>query len=433
MITRRTLFGATAATALTVPLGACGTVVRTGPVRQDPSGPLRVWFPGGTRPEIDLVEGQIVPAFGRRHGVEVEVTYVDWDEISPKLAAAMAANTAPDVFGHGPAATAEYAAAGRVLPLDAFIRDWSDAERRDLATFLGGGRYQGRQYMIPLAAGGSLLAYRTDLFDKFGLRAPPRTWPEVREAARRLVVRGGPNRRAGILLPTAAIGRSQTFTSLLLAAGGSLLDASGTRARFHQRPGVRALTFFVSLYRGAHPVADQLGADHNALAPGQRPLATGATAMEFLGSTTLLPILQARPELAESIDVVLPKFRDRRAFGGGDSGLFINRDSAKHQLAWKFIQTMVSSEVSQRYADATGAVPLRASAKPTGSPARRRLLSAYIDAGPSYRPNPNIPRWVQVRDILDRYLEQALLGRSTPTEALERAAAEVDGVLAGDR
>lgn len=290
MIARRDLIRASVATAAALPVYGCGTFVRSGPVQQDRSGPLRVWFPGGSGPEIELVEQRVVPEFRRAHGVDVEASYVDWDEISPKLAAAMAANTAPDVFGHGPAATAEYAEAGRVLELDGYLRQWSQAERRDVSTFLAGGRYDGQQYMVPIAGGGPLLAYRTDLFERAGLRAPPRTWPEVRDAARRLTVRRGGTRRAGILVPTAPIGRSQTFTSFLLSCGGSLLDPTGTRARFHREPGVRALGFFVSLYEGDRPVSDQLGADHNALAPGQRPMAVGDTAMEFMSSSTLLPI-----------------------------------------------------------------------------------------------------------------------------------------------
>jgi multiple sugar transport system substrate-binding protein len=39
--------------------------------------------------------------------------------------------------------------------------------------------------------------------------------------------------------------------------------------------------------------------------------------------------------------------------------------------------------------------------------------------------NPNVPFWVQARDILSKYLEQAIRGVVNPKEALDKAAEEI--------
>lgn len=44
-------------------------------------------------------------------------------------------------------------------------------------------------------------------------------------------------------------------------------------------------------------------------------------------------------------------------------------------------------------------------------------------------PSPTTASWVQVRDVLDKYLEQALGGRLTAKAALDRAAAEAKPLL----
>src|SRR5687768_7827317 len=82
-------------------LSAC---VSTGPEPSggDSAGTLQVWFPGTNQTEIDLVTKQIVPAFEEETGATVEVTFLDWGDMSTKLNAAFAGGTAPDVFGHGP-------------------------------------------------------------------------------------------------------------------------------------------------------------------------------------------------------------------------------------------------------------------------------------------------------------------------------------------
>lgn len=62
---------------------------------------LTVWFPGTDPAESALVKNSLVPEFEKSTGATVDVTYVDYANLSNKLAAAFAAGTAPDVFGHG--------------------------------------------------------------------------------------------------------------------------------------------------------------------------------------------------------------------------------------------------------------------------------------------------------------------------------------------
>ncbi|GAA5067144.1 hypothetical protein GCM10023259_061320 [Thermocatellispora tengchongensis] len=412
---------------------ACGTGGGSG--TGGPGG-LTVWFPGNSAPEIELVTKTLVPEFEKAHNVEVEITYVDWGQISPKLNAAFAAGTAPDVFGHGPAAAAGFVQTGRIDKLDERIAALPAEDREDLAAYLEGGKVAGVQYMIPLSGQGTLIAYREDLLTAAGLdpASPPRTWAEAYQAAQKLTVReDGAVSRAGLLLQSAKTQRVQTFLTLLGSEGGSLLTGDGRKPAWNGPEGTRALEYFARLYQGDTAVSNQLGADFANQPAAQNPLATGKAAMVMATSGQVIQIAKARPDLADKIGVMPPlEAATAKTFGGAGPGLFVNADSANKDLAWKFIEFMVSRPVSDRYAQAAGALPVRASAATGAYASEQPLLKPFVEAAPAYLGSPNVPAWVQVRDVLDKHIEQALAGKVPAAEALAAAAAEAGPLLAGE-
>ncbi|GAA2992195.1 extracellular solute-binding protein [Streptosporangium longisporum] len=411
--------------------GAGGAGGATGAGGGDANAALTVWFPGNSAPEIELVTKRLVPEFEAANKAKVQVTFVDWAQMSPKLNAGFAGNSAPDVFGHGPAAAAGFAAAGRIEPLDDRIAALPAEDRTDLAPYLAGGRVDGTQYLIPLGGNGVLVAYRKDLLSEAGVTEPA-TWAEAAEAARKLTVReGGTIQRAGLMLQSAKIQRVQSFQGLIGSEGGTLLSQDGRKVTWNSPEGVKALEYFAGLYSGDARVSDQLGRDFANQPAGQNPLATGKAAMVSATAGQVLQMVKAVPGLASKIGVLPPlKAADAKTFGGATTGLFVNADSARKDLAWKFTAFMVSEGVNERYAEAVGGLPVRASAAQGAYVTGQPLLKPFIDAAPAYQGSPNVPAWVQVRDVLDKHLEEALAGKATAKKALDDAAAEAGPLLA---
>jgi len=91
---------------------------------------------------------------------------------------------------------------------------------------------------------------------------------------------------------------------------------------------------------------------------------------------------------------------------------------------------MVSKGVTDRYAAAAGLLPALSSSADGAYVQQNPLMKPFIQAAPSYVGSPNVPAWVQVRDVLDKHLEQALNGKVTPAQALADAAGEADPLLA---
>ncbi|MFG1909743.1 ABC transporter substrate-binding protein [Kribbella sp. NPDC048928] len=398
------------------------------------SNELTVWFPGNNQAEIDLVKGPIAKRFQDETGAKLNITFVDWGDISTKLNTAFAAGTAPDLFGHGPAAAADFVANDRLESLDKYVDTLDAADKKDLAAALPGGQVDGHQYLVPLSMQGSLLIYDADDFKKAGLDpgAPPKTWEEVKAAAEKLTVRkDGRITRAGLLLPSQAIGRQQTFASLLASDGGQQLDDSGKPA-VDSDAGVKALGFFRSLYDGAGAVSTNLGADYVNAPPQQQPIVTDQAAMELQSSAGAVQIAKADPKLDLRVMDAVPFAGQAKGqvVGGAGPGLMMNADSKHKDLAWKFISYMVSPETSNQYAQGVGQIPTRASASSSAYVKQSPILQAFVRNAGSFFPNPNVPGWVQARDQLDKQLEQSLKGGTDPAKALGDASKAMQSVLA---
>ena len=400
---------------------------------------LTVWFPGTNQVEIDLVTGPLKDKFEAETGATLDVTFVDWGDLSTKLNAGFAAGTAPDVFGHGPAAVADFAINGRLEPLDDYVAGLEQADIDDLSAALPGGTVGGVQYLMPLSMQGNLIVYDAADFEEAGLDpdAPPTTWEEVREAAEALTIRdaSGTITRSGLLLPSQPIGRQQTFAALIASAGGSQLTDDDLESAFASPEGEKALEFYAGLYAGDDAVSYPLGADYINAPAAQQPLVLDTASMTMQTPNGANQIIAAAPELDLRIMDAVPfeGVDEGYTLGGSGPGLILNADSEVKDLGWAFIEYMISPEISAEYVQGIGGVPTRASAADTDYVQNSPVLQAFVANSSNFLPNPNVPGWVQVRDALDKYLEQALNGVTSAADALAAASPEIDSILESAR
>lgn len=414
---------------LAVTAGACGGGAGSS------SDTLTVWFPGTDESEMSLVNEEIVPQFEKETGREVEVTFVDWADMSPKLNAAFAAGTAPDVFGHGIAATADLVANERIEDLTPYVEELGAEETKDLQNALPGGQVDDRQYTMPILMTLRLMVYSAADFSEAGLDAdaPPETWEEVRSTAAQLTETEGDRiSHSGLAAPSQPISRQQTYATLLWSNGGELLTEDENSAALSTPEALEALEYFTELYQGDQPVDGTLGQAWSDEPPAQQPIASGKASMQLTSVSEVADLQQAAPDRKITpMEPLAFKGEDPAAFGGPANGLMINRDSQQKDQAWQFIEFMISEEISTKYATELGNLPIRKSAAKSDAVKSDELLSATLDDLQYAHGNPNVPGWVQMRDELDKSLESALRGKQPPEEALKQASSEIDALLAG--
>lgn len=166
----------------------------------------------------------------------------DADQQREQLARRLAArDTDIDIIGMDVIWTAEFAAAGWIVPLPDTLAESLATDRLEAA--LQSARFEGRLWAAPFTTNAQLLWYRSDR-----VQQPPQTWDQMIETAQALGKLGTIQ-----LQGQRYEGLTVFFTSLLASAGGEVLDDEG-RVALPGEPTQRALALMRRLAQS--PVTD---------------------------------------------------------------------------------------------------------------------------------------------------------------------------------
>ena len=391
-----------------------------------PDGPTRLTFSGSALgPEAEIVRRQLV-RFGERHPdvrVELRVTpdaadqrhqlYVQWlNARAPD----------PDVLQLDVIWTAEFAAAGWILPLDSFAPDVDDF----LPAALAASRWRGTLYAVPWFVDVGLLYWRTDLFDE-----PPRSLVEMGQAARR--ARDAGATRFGLVWQGARYeGLVTVFLEHLGAFGGGILDASG-RVVVDAPAAIRALTFMCDAVKadGFVPPSALTWQEEQVRFAFQNGDAAFMRNWPYAWA-----LLQdgSRSRVENQFAVApFPADEDGRptaALGGAQ--LAVNANSANPALAWALVTFLTAPEQMLERARRAAQLPSRRSLYDTAALAEALPipLDQVRQALDAAAPRPVSPVYTEISEILQVRLHRALTGQEPPEAALRAAAREIRTLLA---
>lgn len=337
----------------------------------------------------------------------------------------------------------EYASKNVLLPIATYAEDpektpaWFDYEDIMAAYRNGIAGANGVNYGIPTAGETRFIAYRTDLFEKYG-KQPPKTMDEYLALAQFFT--GKEDGLYGVSMRAQrGIHFASGWMSLMYNFGGGFLDqaalAKGETIVTCTTPEtVASLQFYVDLLKCAPP---DVGTYTHEEALGA--FISGKTAM-WLDATALANQI-TNPETSTVADKVafVPTptgpAGDGAALAGWNLGIPVT--SKNPEEAWDFICFMASRENSVDYVKA-GGVATRASvfenaelaALNPSYPAQKAALVAangLVEKGLSW-----IPQHDQINQILEiagAYGSSALAGDITVQEACDKSQADIESLL----
>lgn len=413
--------GAAMSLALLVAAAGC----RGGSPEHVPGVTLRMLVPANERPFwLPLAESFAKAHAGVRVDLEEGPVPTDLRE-SLTTTALLSGDGAFDVVYLDVTWTSKLAAAGWLLPLDA---DVGETERAAfLPQALAAGVFRGRLYRLPFRTDVGLLYYRADLLAAASI-APPRTFAELEEAARRLQ---SPPARWGFLWQGAQYeGLVCFFLEMLHGHGGFWIDPETLDVGL-DRPEAEAALAFLVRSRGPGGISPPGVAAYKE--EETRHLFQSGRAV-FLRSWPYVWRLAQREgsEVAGKIGVLaLPTLSGAPGSGTlGGWGLAVASASRHPREALAFLRHATTLESQRLFCEPTGFAPARrdAYADPAllaSNPFLAQLGSIHSNA----TPRPVVARYAQASDILQRHLTGALAGLATPREALAAAARETRDIL----
>jgi multiple sugar transport system substrate-binding protein len=313
---------------------------------------------------------------------------------------------------------AKFAANGWLLPLDQRLP--AEQHQDFLPGDLQGSFYEGHLYRIPLRSDAGVLFYRRDL-----ITDPPETFAELTELAQAHL---DPPTLYGFAFQGSQYeGLVCTFLEILWGHGGDVLDDTG-RVVLDEPEAIQALEWLVETVGETAPEAVTTYQEEESRHLFHEGRVAFLRNWPYVWSKAQEENSPIKGRVGIAPMVHAPGGRSTAVLGGWGFGI---AKTCRHpDAAWAFIEHATSAESMKTLNRRNGAIPARrslyqdpelVSEHPHYPDLYRVLLTA--------RPRPVHPDYPQISDALQVHLSAALVGRETPTEALNAASARIREIL----
>lgn len=418
-ISRRSFLGGVAALGASVTLGACGGSSSSGASGGAKTGTLNALFMKQAGYSVDNINAMTASFEKANPGIKVNPTYVAYEALHDKIVAAAPAGSY-DVVLIDVIWPAEFATKG-------IVKDVTSRYPGSWKTEMFGGAlttpsYRNKYYGVPWILDTKYLFYNDEMLTKAKVDPSSlNTWDGVLAAAKKI-------KTAGIVQYPLIWSWSQAealicdYATLLGAYGGQFLDSSGQPA-FDKGGGLQALEFMCqSLQDGlSNPSSTQsLEEDvRKVFSQGQAAIAENWTYMFNLANDPKQSQVAGHAKIMPT-----PAGPGGKAPGvNGSMALSIAAGTSNTDMAWKYITHLTSQPVQNTYAQYSLPVwkssyedqaVIKAAGQPLIGAAKQQLQDLIL--------RPQVPAYNAVSQQLQSEIQNALLGKKTPQQALSDAA-----------
>ncbi|ATN35641.1 sugar ABC transporter substrate-binding protein [Rhizobium sp. ACO-34A] len=267
--------------------------------------------------------------------------------------------------------------------------------------------------------------------EKYGYDlAPPDTWQQVTDQA---IFFSSPPDFYGTQFAGKEEAINGRFFEMLVAEGGEYLDKDGKPA-FNSEAGVRALDWFVNLYKAKAVPAGTTNYLWDDLGQG---FASGTIALnlDWPGWATFFNDPKSS-KVAGNVGVkVQPAGSSGKRTGwSGHHGFSVTESCASKDAAASLVW-FLTNEDSQKLEAAAGPLPTRTAVwdwdikQAENDPYKKEVLTAFQEAARHAFAVPQTPSWIEISNAVYPELQAAILGDKSSKDALDAAAKKATEIL----
>ncbi|MEP3276405.1 MAG: sugar ABC transporter substrate-binding protein [Stappiaceae bacterium] len=295
---------------------------------------LRVYFNAGHAYETYL---EVIEQFEADNpGWDVAFEKFQWPDMRTKIVADFAASNPPDLLAEPGGWVPEFAQKSLIMPLTKYI----DADGKDMgfpSDWQDGSvtrnTINGEVYGVQIHQTCATLVYNKDLLSEAGYDAPPTTWEEFRDVAKKTSKPGvfgfAPNPSFGYIFP------------FIYQNGGDWYDAETKQMTFGSPETQEAVQFLGDMIHkdksAPPPVA---GSDYEG---PQRLFTAGRAAMIITGPWDVNAIRTGNPDLNWGVAPSITG--EKQATIAGGVSLMIPKDAKHPDMAWELIKRLTAVDV----------------------------------------------------------------------------------------
>jgi putative chitobiose transport system substrate-binding protein len=348
---------------------------------------------------------------------------MNWDQIQPKLIAAIAAGNPPALVNFNVPWVHDFARQGNILPIDEYL---GADKKLYQANALHDVTYKGKTYAFPSYNSVSVIAYNKELFNKAGIKAPPKSFDELLAQAKTI----SEKTKVPAFAPKLSAESGGSFVNWFYYAGLPVIENG--KAVFNSPKHVALLQKFADLYKSGAMPKDvfKMEFEQEIAAYNTQRIAMMTTAPQALKRTqTDSKAIYAKTDIA-----AFPIAEGKMAFGGWMMDYVIPKGAKSPADAAKLGKFITSDAAQLAFSKETGttfpSTKLAATdgyfmsgAKSSDPVEKSRAIAALsIGNAKTLTLEPGIlPDEATMQRALQNEIQAAITGRKSAKAALDAA------------
>lgn len=394
--------------------------------RQTPPFTLEVWSP---KDEEEIWQ-KMAADYTETAGVSAAVKYVKKNTSSyeAELLNALASGRGPDVFWMKDADLEKHI--DKIKPLADNELGYQKKNLRSVfadALIPAVTTADGGLLATPLTFDTLALFYNRDHFNSANIPAPPQTWEELVEQAKKLtrLSEVGSITRSGVAMGTASnIDHAADILLLLIyQSGGEIIAPDRKISAIDSPASASALLFYTSFANSTKKTYSWNSFFDDSLAA----LAKGEASMAFGYASDVKKIAELNPQLNFDAAPLPQQAKTGNQINiGRFEMLAVSRLSKESENAWRFLLWLQNKTAAKKYADAVGLPPARRDLVNSKPPAE--YLVTFYDQTLSARTIPAVVS-ASLPEILENAIDAVINRKFSVSDALRRADADLNRVL----
>ena len=355
--------------------------------------------------------------------LKVNLEFVPYESLHDKIIAAQGAGAKGyDVVLYDVIWPAEFAEHGVLMDVSSkipadmtpqiFDGAWSTVE------------YNGKRYGMPWILDTKYLFYNKEMLEKAGIANPPKTWDEL-VADAKTIKEKGISKYPIVWSWAQAEAVICDYTTLVDAYGGKFFDDG--KPAMAKGGALDAMKFMEQTMKDG--ITNPNSKEY--LEEDVRKVFSNGDAAFALNWTYMYNMANGNPKESKIVGkvgvVAAPGVAGKSEFSAvnGSMGLGIASNSAHPDDAWKYIMFLTSQPVQNQYAKLSLPIWKSSYDDPAVQKDQEALVAAAKGAINAMYPRPTTPSYQEMSTILQKQIQEVLLGQESPEDAMAKADKQV--------
>ncbi|MDD9271727.1 ABC transporter substrate-binding protein [Paenibacillus sp. GCM10023248] len=343
--------------------------------------------------------------------VKIERTFISFADIKNKLLLGAAGNQVPDIVWIDNPDHQAFAAAGILADITKEVGEWGQADKYFSGPW-SSTMYKGKNYGVPVGSNDLALYYNVDMLKAAGVN-PPKTWDELKEAAKKLTK---PNVYGFAMTAVKTEEGTFQFLPLMYQSGSDIptFDSAGT---------IEAAQLMKDMISGGYMSKEVINQKQSDTVV---QFSTGKVAMMINGPWQI-PLL--RKEGKVNWDVVeLPINKQGGTILGGENWA-ITAASKHKDISFDIIKFANEPDRLKEFTKAAGRLPSREDYLMDPFWQDDKQMKVFADAMKVAKARAYGPSYPKISEAIQNMMQEVITGAKTPEAAVKDAGVKINPLL----